>query len=55
MATAVPVTVTCPACRQPVELPTRMTSERDSLTATLSVDLQPATEHALTHAKPEPA
>jgi len=53
MASAGPVTITCPACRQPVELPTRLTSERGNLVATLAVDLQPATDHALTHTPTE--
>ena len=49
MAAAGPVTITCPACRQPIELPVRLTSERGRPVATLAVDLQPATDHALTH------
>ena len=55
MATAGPVTITCPACRQPIELPTRLTLEptAEQPTATLAVDLQPATDHALTHAATE--
>lgn len=51
MANAGPVTVICPACRQPIELPTRLTSERGEHVATLTVDLQPATDHALTHSE----
>lgn len=56
MAGAGPVTVVCPACRQPVELPTRLTPDQDDrLTVRLNVDLQPATDHALTHAEPDSA
>jgi hypothetical protein len=49
MASTGPATIVCPACRQPIELPTRLISEQGSRTATLAVDLQPATDHALTH------
>lgn len=55
MATAGPVTITCPACRQPIELPTRITLQADieQPTATLAVDLTPASDHALTHVPTE--
>lgn len=47
------VTVRCPACQADVELPAAPTQKDRGRTITLSVDLQPATDHILTHASAE--